>query len=42
MSDDTLQTPSFDGFDGFTLIGRGGMATVWRARQIALLPFVAD
>ena len=36
MSDDNLQAPSFEGFDEFSLIGRGGMATVWRARQIAL------
>lgn len=28
--------PSIEGFDSFTLIGRGGMADVWRARQISL------
>lgn len=36
MPDAPPQTPSFEGFDDFSLIGRGGMATVWRARQIAL------
>ena len=36
MPDDSIQPPSFEGFDDFTLIGRGGMATVWRARQVAL------
>ena len=36
MPDTSPQPPSFDGFDGFELIGRGGMATVWRARQVAL------
>ena len=35
-TDASLETPSFEGFDSFTLIGRGGMATVWRARQVAL------
>ncbi len=36
MPDDSLQPPSLEGFDDFSLVGRGGMATVWRARQIAL------
>ena len=36
MSDESLQPPHVEGFDSFELIGRGGMATVWRARQIAL------
>lgn len=30
------QPPVLDGFDSFVLIGRGGMADVWRARQISL------
>jgi len=36
MPDVSIQPPSFEGFDDFALIGRGGMATVWRARQVAL------
>lgn len=30
------QPPVLNGFDSFVLIGRGGMADVWRARQISL------
>ena len=36
MAGEIPDPPSLEGFDSFTPIGRGGMATVWRARQIAL------
>ena len=32
----TPPPPVFEGYDQIELLGRGGMATVWRARQIAL------
>lgn len=33
--------PRMEGFDSFSLIGRGGMASVWRARQMSLDRYVA-
>lgn len=33
--------PEMEGFDSFSLIGRGGMASVWRARQMSLDRYVA-
>lgn len=36
MADDEGSVPSMEGYDSFSLIGRGGMASVWRARQMSL------
>ena len=36
MAGDEGSVPSMEGYDSFSLIGRGGMASVWRARQMSL------
>ena len=36
MAGDEERPPELEGFDSFSLVGRGGMASVWSARQIAL------
>lgn len=37
MTDEEFQnTQEFEGYDNLSLLGRGGMASVWRARQISL------
>ena len=36
MAGDDGSVPSMEGYDSFSLIGRGGMASVWRARQMSL------
>ncbi len=41
MADDSAALPEMEGFDSFSPIGRGGMASVWRARQMSLDRYVA-
>ena len=36
MAGDESFVPEMEGYDSFSLIGRGGMASVWRARQMSL------
>ncbi|MBQ9725921.1 MAG: serine/threonine protein kinase [Kiritimatiellae bacterium] len=36
MAGEAPAVPAMDGYDSFSLIGRGGMASVWRARQMSL------
>ncbi len=37
----SMQTPSFPGFELIAQLGQGGMATVWKARQLSLDRLVA-